>query len=82
MTHYDFVVTRREKTPITGLLKAYVEKVAVLDDDLTLDDFLRAQGVEDKDVGAVIESLEAIPYGAKRAHAFGRNGRILIEQIN
>lgn len=37
--------------------------------------------VEDSAIGAAIEQLKAIPYGAKHAYAIGNEGRILIEQV-
>lgn len=43
--------------------------------------YLSKSDVEDSAIGAVLEQLEALPYGAKHAYAVGRNGRILIEQI-
>lgn len=46
----------------------------------TLERYLELADVEDSAIGAVIEQLEALPYGAKHAYAVGRNGRILIEQ--
>ena len=44
-------------------------------------DYLSKCDIEDSAIGAVLEQLEALPYGAKHAYAVGRNGRILIEQI-
>ena len=44
-------------------------------------DYLSKCDIEDSAIGAVLEQLEALPYGAKHAYAVGRNGRILIEQV-
>ena len=83
MIYYDFVVTNREKIakPDTIKYKFIVEKVALLDDDITLDVELKKHGVGDREIGAIIEQLEGLPYGAKHAYAVGNNGRILIEQV-
>lgn len=83
MTYYDFVVTNRENVDNDRVIKHKftVEKVALVDDDVTLEQRLKEYGVEDSAIGAVIEQLEGLPYGAKHAYAVGSSGRILIEQV-
>lgn len=83
MTIYDFVVTNKERNPKNDAvyIKLIVEKVAILDDDVTLDKWLSDNGVDNQQIGSVIEQLEALPYAAKHAYAIGRDGRILIEQV-
>lgn len=83
MTKYDFIVINKTYGPTGDAVKyrLIVEKVAVLDDDRTLDIVLQEAGVSSYDVGLVIEQLEALPYGAKHVYAYGDTGRILIEQV-
>lgn len=81
MTSYDFVVTHHEQAAGEYAYKLSVEKVAVLDNDVTLDRWLTKEDVADKEIGQLIERLESLPYGEKSVIANGRNGRILIEQI-
>lgn len=78
MTTYDFVVTNRQTKGNTLTLTA--EKVTVLDDDVTLDSFLKEKGVSDENIGHAIEQLEAIPYGASEVTIAGLNGNIIIKQ--
>lgn len=81
MTTYDFVVTQNTKTTGVYAYRLSVEKVAVLDDDVTLARWLAKEDVADKDIGLLIERLETLPYGDKAGMVNGRNGKILIEQI-
>ena len=83
MINYDFVVTNRVKSTKNNdavKLKLVTERVAVLDDDITLDTELSKLGVYDDDIGHAIELLESLPYGAKHVYVYGSSGRILIEQ--
>lgn len=97
MTYYDFFVVGREEPDINKsdsvVEKIIVEKlsyetntwgVRMVGDRAWpgLDTYLDKAGVDDEQIGAVIEQLEALPYRAKHAYAVGREGRILIEQRN
>ena len=48
--------------------------------DVTLEQWLEKSDVADSEIGRVIESLEALPYGAANEQTTGRNGIIKIKQ--
>lgn len=49
--------------------------------DVTLEQWLETLDVADNEIGRVIESLEALPYGAAQEQTIGRNGLIKIKQV-
>ncbi len=49
--------------------------------DVTLEQWLEKSDVSDNEIGRVIESLEALPYGAAQGQTIGRNGLIKIKQV-
>jgi len=96
MTQYDYFVVGfeiPENSSDTVSEKITVEKLPFTTDVYgiariesgkaypVMANYLSKSDVEDSAIGAVLEQLEALPYGAKHAYAVGRNGRILIEQI-
>lgn len=48
--------------------------------DVTLEQWLEKLDVADREIGRIIESLEALPYGAANEQTLGRNGLIRIKQ--
>lgn len=48
--------------------------------DVTLDQWLENAEVLDAEIGRIIESLEALPYGAANEQTIGRYGLIKIKQ--
>lgn len=76
MTVYDFFINR-----IDADGELIVEKRTRRNGgDVTLEQWLEKSDVADAEIGRVIESLEALPYGAAEEQAIGRNGLIRIKQ--
>ena len=48
--------------------------------DVTLEQWLENADVADAEIGRIIESLEALPYGAANEQTVGRHGIIKIKQ--
>lgn len=73
---YDFFINRIEDDG-----ELIVEKRTRRDGgDVTLEQWLEKSDVADNEIGRVIESLEALPYGAATEQTIGRNGLIKIKQ--
>lgn len=71
---FDFFINRIDDD---GVL--IVEKRR--DGAVTLERWLEVSDVPDAEIGRVIESLEALPYGAADEQTTGRNGIIKIKQV-
>ena len=76
MTTYDFFINRIEDD---GELIAE-KRTRQNGGDVTLVQWLEKSDVADAEVGRVIESLEALPYGAANEQTVGRHGLIKIKQ--
>lgn len=94
MTQYDFFIKDYKLNDTTDRVheKLIVEKLPFITDIYgvkrqldgkyypSLEVWLKKYDVDDQAISAIVEQLEALPYGQKHAYAVGRDGRILIEQ--
>lgn len=74
---YDFFINRIEYDGELIVEKRTRRRAG----DVTLEHWLEKSDVADAEIGRVIESLEALPYGAANEQTIGRNGLIRIKQV-